>query len=74
MSNTPFAFTLQCADDDSAIAHACRIDGSILSVAKAAIGTESVQAVRHAVIIRTATIERLQQIIAELVEEGYCDV
>lgn len=65
-----FEFSFLTADETSACAHVERIDGMILHFLNADLGTESVTHSGARVVVAAQTLDRLNQIIADLAEEG----
>lgn len=65
-----FEFSFPVANEMSARAHVDRIDGVILNFLNVARGTESVTARGSRVVVAADTVDRLNQLITDLIEEG----
>lgn len=68
-----FEFSFPVADAQSARAHAERIDGMILHFLNADLGTEAVEARGSRVVVSAKSLDRLNQIIADLTAEGFLE-
>jgi len=68
-----FEFSFLVADETSALAHVERIDGVILNFLNADMGTESVTHRGSRVVVAADTLDRLNQLIADLTEEGFVE-